>query len=216
MRRIVDILNDALARTLPVLGGATIQCRHPSEGGDMKAFWKLLLLVAAGGPLAPTAFAQDPDAGDPWESLRYFVGAWKGTGTGLGGEATLEHRYRFVLQDKFLHTTTRSVFPATEERDGEIHEDWGMFSFDVERGTLVLRQFLTEGFVNTYVLSDRSDDGQRLVFTSEDSENSDFGARITYEILSPSEYEARLELAPPGKDFFECRFMRLKKVTAEP
>jgi hypothetical protein len=154
-----------------------------------------------------------PEADDPWGPLRVLIGNWKGEGTGLGGDATVEHSYGFILQDRFLHTKTRSVGEARPDGTaGELHEDWGIFSYDSDRNGIVLRQFLTEGFVNTYALGEPVAEGA-LVFTTESTESAGgTQARLTFEVLNENEYRQILELAPPGKDFFRCRTMHMRRV----
>ena len=86
---------------------------------------------------------------------------------------------------------------------GEVHQDWGMMSFDKARKKFVLRQFHVEGFVNQYVMTSSSADGKTIVFTSESIENipAGFRARETYKILGPDEFTEVFEIAEPGKDF---------------
>ncbi len=152
--------------------------------------------------------------GDPWQPLRPFVGSWQGTGEGLGGAATVEHAYEFVLQDKFLRMRTKSVFAAAADgTPGEVHEDWGMFSYDPDRQRLVWRQFLTEGLVNTYRLDEASPDGRRQVWVTESAEGAGgTAARITYDFVADDEYPLILELQPPGGEFFVCRRLRMRRL----
>ncbi len=171
--------------------------------------------VASAGESASSAAAPaEPAAApaDPWAPLRPLLGKWSGDGTGMGGESTVEHEYRFILQDKFVRMTTLAVFErAKDGTPGERHEDLGVFSWDGERGRLVLRQFLTEGYVNRYVMEEPDASGI-LVFTSEASENGgEMRARLTWDLEGDDAYVSTLDLAMPGKDFFECRRMRLER-----
>jgi hypothetical protein len=129
----------------------------------------------------------------------------------VGEEVT--HSYRFVIQEQFVHMQTRSEFRA--EQGGavtEVHEDWGMFSFDADRGRLILRQFLSEGLVNTYVLQESSLDDTRLDFVSESTEGSGgMSARLIFSFEGDDAYRLVLELAQPGKDFFECQNLSMKR-----
>lgn len=166
-----------------------------------------LLLVPAVQPSART---------DAWQPLRFFVGKWEGEGTGHPGVSKIEREYRFVLKDKFLRVENRSTYePQPKNPKGEIHEDWGMISFDKGRKQFVLRQFHVEGFVNQYVTTDLSQDGKTIVFTSESIENISSGwrARETYTIFGADEFVEVFELAEPGKDYqkySEGRFRRKK------
>jgi hypothetical protein len=84
-----------------------------------------------------------------------------------------------------------------------VHEDWGLFSFDRNRGAFVLRQFHVEGFVNQYVLEGPADADEPLRFVSEAIENIPAGwrARETYKKMSDDEFIETFDLAEQGKDF---------------
>jgi hypothetical protein len=112
--------------------------------------------------------------------------------------------YQLVLNGKFLQVQNQSIYdPQPKNPKGEIHEDWGMISYDKSRKQFVFRQFHVEGFVNQYVLTDLSPDGKIIVFTSEAIENIPAGwrARETYKIVNSDEFIEIFELAAPGKDF---------------
>ncbi|HTG94627.1 MAG TPA: hypothetical protein VL866_18670 [Pyrinomonadaceae bacterium] len=141
---------------------------------------------------------------DVWQPLNFFLGKWEGTGTGNPGVSKIQREYRLTLNDRFLHVQNRSTYePQPKNPKGEIHEDWGMISFDKNRKQFVFRQFHVEGFVNQYVTTSISDDGKTIVFTSEGIENIPAGwrARETYKIVGPDEFTEVFELAGPGKDF---------------
>jgi hypothetical protein len=141
---------------------------------------------------------------DAWEPFRYFVGSWEGTGKGQPGVSKTQREYKFVLNGKFLHVQNRSVYePQARNPKGEVHEDWGLLSFDKSRKQFVLRQFHTEGFVNQYVHTASSSDSKTVTFVTEQIENIPAGwrARETYRIVSPDEFVEIFELAEPGKDF---------------
>jgi len=116
----------------------------------------------------------------------------------------MQREYKLVLNGKFLHVQNRSVYePQAKNPKGEVHEDWGLVSFDQSRKQFVLRQFHVEGFVNQYLMTRSSPDGKSFVFTTESIENIPPGwrARETYRILSADEFVEEFELAAPGKDF---------------
>src|SRR5499426_4737831 len=93
--------------------------------------------------------AQQPDV---WEPLKYFVGSWEGTAKGQPGNGKVEREYQFVLNGKYLQAKNKSTYlPQEKNPKGEVHEDWGLFSYDSARKKLVFRQFHGEGFVNQYV-----------------------------------------------------------------
>src|SRR6266545_1298626 len=165
---------------------------------------RIMLIVTTLLLLASVGTAQTPIRSDNWELFRYFVGRWEGTGNGQPGMSKIQREYRFVLNDKFLHVQNKSTYdPQPKNPKGEVHQDWGMMSFDKSRKTFVFRQFYVEGFVNQYVMTSSSADGKTIVLTSESIENipAGFRARETYKILGPDEFRETFEIAEPGKDF---------------
>ena len=110
--------------------------------------------------------------------------------------------FRFALKGKFLEVRNKSVYAAQPKNPkGEVHEDWGMISYDRGRKQFVLRQFHVEGFVNQYVGEVGPDKSIR--FQSEAIENipSGYRAREVYTIKGQNEFVERFEMAEPGKDF---------------
>jgi hypothetical protein len=149
---------------------------------------------------------------DKWGPVRFLLGSWKGMGD---DGSTVSHHYEFVLQDKFIRSQTRSVaVPESGDLSGEIHEDVGYFSFDPDRNTIVFRQFLSEGFVNTYILDPQNASSDSLVLTSESCEGAgDMRARLIIKAYSNDEYRMILELASSGKAFVPCQDLTMIRVT---
>ena len=151
-----------------------------------------------------------------WTPFNFFIGLWKGSGQGKPGHSRVERKYEFVLNDKFLFVQNKSIYdPQDKNPNGEIHEDWGLISYDRARETYVFRQFHIEGFVNHYVLNELAEDSQTIRFITEEIENIPSGwiARETYRILSPDEFTEVFELAGPEKEFevySENRFQRVR------
>jgi hypothetical protein len=149
-----------------------------------------------------------------WSPLQFLAGTWEGDVDGQPGSGRSVREYRFVLNNRYLEVRGRSTYPPQPKNPkGEIHEEWGMISFDGSRKTFVLRQFHVEGFVNQYA-SEWIREGL-LRFTSEAIENIPAGyrARETYAIDGPDSFTERFEIAPPGKDFelySQTRFRRKK------
>jgi hypothetical protein len=108
------------------------------------------------------------------------------------------------MNDRFVHETNVSRYPPQEKnKSGEVHEHWGIFSFDKTRKLIVLRQFHVEGFVNTFRQAVPTESPASLVFESEAFENfsNSWKARESYEFVSNDEFIETFELAPPGKPF---------------
>lgn len=187
------------SRTMPVLRGGIIGAQ-------------LLLVLSLSSPiLAQTA--QQPDV---WEPLKYFAGSWEGAAKGQSGAGRVEREYQFVLNGKFLQAKNKSTYPPQEKNPkGEVHEDWGLFSYDRSRKQFILRQFHVEGFVNQYGLDTKVSHSKTFVFVTESIENIPAGwrARESYRILNDDEFVEVFELAAPGKEFevySENRFKRKK------
>ncbi len=148
---------------------------------------------------APTN--QQPDV---WQPLKFFVGSWEGTAKGQVGEGKVERQYQFVLKNKYLNATHKSTYPPQDKNPkGEVHEDWGMISYDRGRKQFVLRQFHVEGFVLQYVFDSTASDAKTLVFITESIENflPGWRAKETYKLLNHHEFIEVFELAAPGKEF---------------
>ena len=87
-----------------------------------------------------------------------------------------------------------------------------MGSYDSDNGKLMFRQFLSEGFVNTYYLGATTTATDSLVFIIESSESSGgMLARLTFVFKSEDAYFCHLELANPGQEFFSCQKMELER-----
>ena len=144
----------------------------------------------------------------------YFAGSWEGTAKGQPGNGKVEREYQFVLNGKYLQAKNKSTYPPQEKNPkGEVHEDWGLFSYDRGRKQFILRQFHVEGFVNQYALDRAASNDKTLVFVTESIENIPAGwrARESYRILNSDEFVETFELAGPGKEFevySENRFKR--------
>ena len=152
---------------------------------------------------APQASAGQGQAQDIWKPFRYFEGRWEGKGEGKSGISHGKQAWEFILRGKFLQIRNEARFePQGPNSAGEVHEDFGIISYDKSRQNYVFRQFHVEGFVNQYVSDGPGADGKALVFVSEAIENipAGFSARLTYRILDDSSFEQTFDLAPPGQD----------------
>lgn len=178
----------------------------------MRMILIITLLITLPAAICP----QTKVATDAWEPFKFFVGIWEGTGTGQPGVSRVQREYRLVLNDRYIQVQNKSTYdPQPKNPKGEVHQDWGMMSFDKGRKNFVFRQFHGEGFVTQYVRTSASADGKTIVFTSESIENipAGFRARETYKILGPDEFSEVFEIAEPGKDFelySEAHFRRKK------
>ena len=168
--------------------------------------WAILAFVTLSPWFAGPATAAQAAAApaDVWAPFRYFVGTWKGGGEGTPGAGTGEETFGFILRGTYFQVRNKSVFdPQEKNPKGEVHEDWGVFSYDKARKAFILRSFHVEGFVNQYVLQDQAADPKTFVFVSESIENvpPGFRARLTYKIVDQDTFEQTFDLAPPGQEF---------------
>ena len=108
--------------------------------------------------------AQAEKKQDVWEPMEFVVGEWEGKGEGKSGISTVSHDFEFIMKGRYLHMRTKATFePQEKNPKGEVHQDWGFFSYDRSRKKNVFRQFHVEGFITQYVLEDTSEEG-KLVF----------------------------------------------------
>ena len=178
------------------------------EEDGVKLGW---LMVMAG--LGISTLAADDD---PFEPLRFLIGSWQGTGGGIGGDSSVTHTFDMVLADKFLRWQTRSVFPPKDHQGtGELHEDIGYFSYDANRKKILLRQFLSEGIVSTYVLENMQKPGELVLHTEQTEGAGELRARIALSLEKEGVYRCILDLAPPGEAFAACRTMVMRKLDPE-
>ena len=162
----------------------------------MRTILTLLLFVCVTVP----AEAQRGETPDRWSAFEFFLGAWTSEESATFGEGRGERTYELVLRDRYLLSRNRSVFPPQDGLpNGDDHEDWTVVSYDDDRDTYVLRQFNSEGFVNTFVLDDASTPPERMVFVLEASENArGTQATLTLTRTDARSFEEIFDLTLPG------------------
>jgi hypothetical protein len=170
----------------------------------------LAALVLASALLGGVSRAEREE--DVWRDFGPIIGTWKGEGSGFGVVSDVTHEWQFVFQGKFLRLRTKSV-PRGEGEAGEIHEDVGFISRDADTARFVFRQFLSEGFVNTFDVTLESIGKLAILFEHRESESAGgMRARMRLRFVADDAYEMILDLAVPGKDFAPCQQMRMKRV----
>ena len=88
----------------------------------------------------------------------------------------------------------------------------GIFCYDRERDTLILRENYAEGYVNIYILEDQTDGDDLRVLTTKKTENTgEMQARLTIHKVSDSEFTEDLELAQREGEFKTCVRTRMKQ-----
>lgn len=171
-----------------------------------------ILLVLLTLPLSDLS-ASDTDTEDPWRAFRPLLGRWEGVGTGFGSVSDVTHEWSFAIDGKFLQLRTRSVTRA-DDGQGEVHEDIAFLSHDTDHDTFVFRQFLSEGFVNTYDVKIDPADGAVLLFAFRECESAGgMRAQLRLTFASAEEYAMALDLASsPDGEFRPCQDMKMRKV----
>lgn len=169
-----------------------------------RPFCFVLALLAALAVFAQAGERPEAAPPDPLEPLSVFLGEWRGEEHGVFGEGIGRRSYRRIIKGRYLLGENSSEFPPQEGLpEGDSHADWAIFSYDQGRGTYVLRQFTSEGFVNRYVLEPGASVPEQMVFTSEASENAPAGlrTRLSYQVVSEDEFMEVFEIAPPGQEY---------------
>ncbi|OFX89204.1 MAG: hypothetical protein A2W99_01575 [Bacteroidetes bacterium GWF2_33_16] len=140
-----------------------------------------------------------------WNRFNFIIGYWNGSGTGFGNsKSEIVASYNFVLDGKYIEVNHHSEFtPTPKKPEGEIHDDWGIISFDKHNGKYIYRQFNNEGYYNQYVLNDSLSNDNLLIFETELMENFVIGskAKFTIKRINEMEMETIFELYFPGKEY---------------
>ena len=172
----------------------------------------IVLAVGLGLAVSCLAMAYGQECTDgaqqaAWEKLQRMAGVWKGTDDTEQAPRKIEREFEPIVQGKFLLVRTESVSAR------ETHADWAIFSFDKPRSKVMMRQFVSEGYVNRFALDEVSEDGDTLVFVTEHCENAPpgFRVRMTYTLQGENEFTQALDLAPSGSDFKRCVGGRLRR-----
>lgn len=170
----------------------------------------LAVLFGLGAATAGVDKGQAPS--DPWAPVRALEGTWAGQGEGFGQTSDVTHEWRFVMGGSFLRLETRSV-TNSGTGNGEVHEDVGYVSWSDDDSVLRFRQFLSEGYVNTYRVEVAVDRERTLNFEPEASEGAGgMLARLTFTFLTDDSYEAVLQLGRKGQEFKACQTMLMHRV----
>jgi hypothetical protein len=141
---------------------------------------------------------------DKWKKFEYFIGKWKGEENGMRGYGVGNREYKLILNDQYLHVANTSIYqPQTKNPEGEIHEDWTIFSYDRYSNNYMIRQLNSEDFVNQFALDTTASDASFFQFNSVNIENlpSGFRARLSYTIENINQFREKYELAAPGGEY---------------
>ncbi len=140
---------------------------------------------------------------NPLEKLQPLIGNWKGNGSVGESKSEIHSGFNWAMNNKYIEVKNHSEFEPTEKnKDGEIHDDWGMISYDHGRKKIVFRQFHVEGFVNQYILNDSLSNDTVFIFESEIIENFVPGgrARYTLRLEDNSMLKTIFDIGMPGNE----------------
>lgn len=145
---------------------------------------------------APAVQEQDAQP-DPWEPLRLLEGTWDAAIEGRLGQGVGRRSYEFIMDGLYLVSRHASIrLPQEKSPAGDHHRELAVYSYDRERGKIILREFIVEGYV---IRSVCETEPKRFVCTAEEIESgSGIQSRLTIEISDPYRFEETFELAWPG------------------
>jgi len=145
-----------------------------------------LLLVAPlwSQPAVPQA--------DPFASVRFLVGEWKGEGDGKPGQSTGAATFRFELEGRALVRRNQADSAPGSGKPAFHHED--LLTVFAEGGQLKALYLDNEDHVIRYLVTTVP---EGVAFTSEPGPGPRF--RLTYLRKTEGIISLRFEFAPPGK-----------------
>ncbi len=171
--------------------------------------------------IGPASRAEPPEeetpaaeAMDPWAPLELLIGTWEGAVDGRLGTGRGLRRYERIIGGKYVMMRHSSVRPPQEKSPkGDQHEELAVFSFDDERGKMMLREFMIEGVVTLCVCEMEP---QRFVCTSESVESGPgIRSRLTIDIADRYRFVETYQLAFPGKElahYFTIEWTRVPEL----
>ena len=133
----------------------------------------------------------------------FLIGNWQGVESGVAGDGIGFRTYNYELNNNYIVEKNQSTFPKTEKKPmGEVHRDFGVFSYNSNNSSIIYRSFNVEGFTNIFVL-DPSSTPDKLVFITREIENNpgNWKARVIIEKKSETEFIESFDIAMDGTTF---------------
>ena len=146
-----------------------------------------------------TAFSENP-----LKQFDFLIGGWQGVETGMAGNGIGFRTYEYALNNQYILANNTSTFPITEKKPhGEVHRDFGVFSYNSNTKSVILREFHIEGFANIHVLDTLLSTANKFVFITREIENNpgNWIARIIIEKVSDTEFVEYFDIAMDGKNY---------------
>lgn len=160
---------------------------------------KRLLLSTVFTLIILTAFSENP-----FKKFEFLIGSWQGVEAGVAGDGIGFRTYKYTLNNQYILSDNISTFPVTEKKPrGEVHRDFGIFSFNSNTQEIILREFHIEGFANIHVLDSLQSTNNKFVFITREIENNpgNWIARIIIEKISETEFMEYFDIAMDGKNY---------------
>jgi hypothetical protein len=131
-----------------------------------------------------------------WEAWKFLLGEWEGGHEGDPGQGYGRFSFNFNLDENILVRRSRTVFPATAEREGYAHDDL-LIIYTEFSGVKRAIYFDNEEHVIHYETNVSPD--QESITLESDPTPSTPQFRFIYIKTGEDTLEARFEIAPPGK-----------------
>ncbi|MDF0534926.1 hypothetical protein PY479_11650 [Shewanella sp. A32] len=148
-----------------------------------------------------------------WGVVSSLQGKWQGEGSGFGQKSQVQHKWEFVLDKKFIRLKTISV-GTNAQGQSEQHEDVGYISWSESEGVLRFHQFLSEGFVNTFIVKATELPEVGIDFIPENTEGMPtLNVGMTLRFISDTSYEMVLAMGKKGSELKACQSMKMTKVS---
>ena len=162
----------------------------------------VLALVAATAMAVPA-----PSGLDAYKPL---LGEWVGTSNGQFGRATVSRKYEKVAAGTAIRYETVARFVDAAGKATNTHRDFGYITFDRSSKKSLIREFIEEGAVLTYVQESDSP----FQFKSKEIENNPVPhsvARTAWRLDGKDSFVEVFEIAMPGKPFGEMQRIAFRK-----
>jgi hypothetical protein len=165
---------------------------------------KLILLFMVVGVTA-VCFGQ---SGATWTNFDKLIGEWVGDGAGQPGQGNGTFTFSFDLDKKILVRKGHTVFPKTENKAENTHDDLMIIYPDYSGAPAKAIYFDNEGHTINYSVQCL---GKSIVFTSTKITNVPL-FRLTYTLLDNDLMNTKFEMSRDGEVFTPYLEGKSKKV----
>jgi len=130
-----------------------------------------------------------------WKAWKYLVGQWVSDPTNDPNQGTGKFSFRFDLGENILIRENRSILPANEASEENLHADL-MIVYSEVPGAKQAIYFDNEQHVIHYKTNVSAD--QKTITLESEASSSSPQFRFTYNKIDENTLEARFEIASPG------------------